>query len=405
MNAAPEQTRDVTARRGARGPVCVVLPYEPSLTETFIRSHVEEAPAPVVVVYGWRPKIDGRNVLSPPAVVFHKALRVLTGAGVGRENTASYLKAFRRHRVAAVLAEYGETGVLVAEACRRAGVPLVVHFHGYDASVRSVLEENAETYPAMFRQAAAVVAVSRAMRAKLISLGAPPEKVFYNPYGVDCALFAGAEPAAAPPLFVAVGRLTEKKSPQSTLRAFAEVLRDCPEARLRVVGGGPLMGECEGLVGELGVGHAVAFLGPQPHAVIRDEMRRARCFVQHSVEAPSGDSEGTPVSVIEAGATGLPVVSTRHAGIPDVVVEGETGFLVDEGDVRGMAAHMLRMAREPELAARMGRAARLRAETHFSKGRSLSRLWEIVESCAGGGRASPAREHGAVAPGAPRLTA
>jgi glycosyltransferase involved in cell wall biosynthesis len=391
--AANEAARNGGAGDGGRagGPVCFVLPYEPSLTETFIRSHVAEAPAGSLVVYGWRPKVGGRNVLSLPAIVFHKVWRELTGAGLERENTASYLKAFRRHRVAAVLAEYGDTGVLVTEACRRAGVPLIVHFHGYDASVREVLEENAETYPAMFRQAAAVIAVSRAMRAKLISLGAPPEKVYYNPYGVDCEQFAGADPAAAPPLFVAVGRLTQKKSPQATLAAFAEVLRGCPAARLRMIGDGPLMGECRELVRGLGIGDAVALLGPQPHSVIKEEMRRARCFVQHSVEAPSGDCEGTPVSVIEAGASGLPVVSTRHAGIPDVVVEGETGFLVAEGDVRGMAAHMLRLAREPELAGELGRAARRRVESHFSKGQSLARLWAIVESCIEGGR-SPAAE-------------
>ena len=77
-------------------------------------------------------------------------------------------------------------GVLAGEACRRAAVPLIVHFHGYDASVYSVLEEHAKTYPVMFKQAAAVIAVSRSMQKKLISLGASPAKVHYNPYGVDC---------------------------------------------------------------------------------------------------------------------------------------------------------------------------------------------------------------------------
>src|SRR5438132_3366189 len=110
-------------------------------------------------------------------------------------------------------------------------------------------------------------------------------------------------------------------------------------------------------------------------------MRRARCFVQHSIVAPSGDSEGTPVSILEAGATGLPVVSTRHAGIPDVVIEGETGFLVDEGDVHGMAEYMLRMIKEPELAGRMGAVAQKHIQENFSRARSLNRLWSIIESC------------------------
>ena len=125
------------------------------------------------------------------------------------EITAAYVRAFRRCRAAAVLAEYATTGVRVLEACRVIGVPLIVHFHGYDASVRSVLEEHAGAYPILFRQAAAIVAVSRAMQRKLISLGAPPEKVHYNPCGVDCRVFGGAEPAAAPPVFLAVGRFVD----------------------------------------------------------------------------------------------------------------------------------------------------------------------------------------------------
>src|SRR4030095_662225 len=101
--------------------------------------------------------------------------------------------------------------------------------------------------------------------------------------------------------------------------------------------------------------------------------------VQHSVVAPSGDCEGTPVSILEAGATGLPVVSTRHAGIPDVVIEGDTGFLVDEGDVAGMARHMIQIARNPRLADTMGRAARKHIEQNFSKDQRIKNLWSIIE--------------------------
>jgi colanic acid/amylovoran biosynthesis glycosyltransferase len=379
--------KDSAAGRGATR-LCVVTPYEPTPTETFIRAHVERLPANVMLVHGWRPRVGGRTVLSWPRIALHKAGRVLTGAGLQREVTDAYVRAFRRHRAEAALAEYGDTAVWVVDACRRAGVPLVVHFHGYDASLHETLRENREAYPRMFRAAAAIVAVSRAMKRQLISLGAPPEKVQCNPYGVDCTEFGGGDPAAAPPTFVAVGRFTAKKAPQLTLAAFAEARRACPEARLRMVGDGPLLAECRALAAELGVGDAVTFLGARPHEVVREEVRRARAFVQHSVVTESGDSEGTPVAVIEAGATGLPVVATRHAGIPDVVVEGETGLLVEEGDVPGMAAHLVRLARDPGLAGRMGRAARRRVEGHFTMERSLARLWSIIESCAARGGAA-----------------
>jgi glycosyltransferase involved in cell wall biosynthesis len=118
-------------------------------------------------------------------------------------------------------------------------------------------------------------------------------------------------------------------------------------------------------------------------------MLKARCFVQHSVEASNGDSEGTPVGILEAGASSLPVVATRHAGIPDVVVEGQTGFLVDERDTTAMAAQMLRLAQDSELAARLGSAARLHVERNFSQEQSLDRLWTIIESAIAAGERQP----------------
>ncbi len=236
----------------------------------------------------------------------------------------------------------------------------------------------------LFQEAAAIIAVSRAIQSKLISIGAPAEKVHYNPYGVDCRSFSGADPAKASPSFLAVGRFVDKKGPQLTLLSFAEVHRVWPAARLRMVGDGPLWGACRDLAKALRIDDAVTFLGPRPQPVVEQEMRRARCFVQHSLEASSGNCEGTPVAILEAGASGLPVVSTRHAGIPDVVIEGQTGFLVDEGDIHGMASHMLRLIQESGLAAEMGRAARQRIETHFSMDQSIGRLWSIIKSCISG---------------------
>ncbi len=383
MSEHERQTGDETraAESGVR--LCVVAPYEPALTETFIRGHVERLPAArTTLLYGYPLTEKGRPVLSTTRRASHKLARKLFGAKIEREYTDAFVKGIRRARADVVLAEYGDVGAQVTEACRRLGVPLVVHFHGFDASVREVLEEHRESYPRMFREAAAVIAVSRAMRRKLASLGAPEAKLHYNPYGIDCARFAGADPSSAPPVFVAVGRFVEKKAPQLTIRAFAEVRGEHEDARLRMIGDGPLLEECRALARELGLGGAVEFLGAQPHERVQEEMRGARCFVQHSVEAPNGDCEGTPVGVLEAGASGLPVVATRHAGIPDAVVEGETGLLVEERDVAGMAAHIRTLARDPVLAATLGQNARRHIAENFSMEQSDRKLWSIIESCA-----------------------
>lgn len=369
-----------------RPPLCVVTPYAPSPSETFIRRHITDLPASVVLVHGWRPTVDDRVVLSLPERVAYKAWRALSGAGLERETTAAYSRVFKHHRARAVLAEYGPTGVKVMAACRQLNLPLIVHFHGFDASVHSLLEKHASQYPALFTQAASVIAVSNAMRRKLIDLGAPPDKVHYNPCGADCGDFTGASPHDAPPVFVSAGRFVDKKAPDLTLKAFAEVHRQEPRARLRMLGDGPLLDTCRALGRRLHLEDAVAFLGFQPPPVVQQEMRNARCFVQHSLEADNGDCEGTPVGILEAGASGLPVVATRHGGIPDVVVEGETGFLVDERDVAQMATHMLELVRSPGLAGRMGQRARTRIATHFSHERSLRRLWALIEDAV---RASP----------------
>jgi glycosyltransferase involved in cell wall biosynthesis len=362
--------------------ICMVQPSRCSVCETYIQALSHRLPAQVRVIAGI-PDLDGRPLM-PTGVLgraWCKFLRTIQGRTWHADLTRAYVKVFRRYRPSAVLAHYGPTGVIVMDACHQAGLPLIVHFHGYDASETRVLEEEKEGYARLFQQASAIIAVSKAMRRKLIELGAPPGKVHWNPVGIDCTTFDGAKPEEVPPSFVAVGKFSAKKAPHLTIGAFAEVHRQCPDARLRMIGLGPLKESSVHLVEKLGIASAVTIMGPCPPDVIADELRTARCFVQHSVIAPNGDSEGTPATIVEAGASGLPVVSTRHAGIPDVVIEGETGFLVEEGDVEGMAERMLRFAFDPALAGEMGRNARRWVEAEFSITKRIGNLWDIIQSC------------------------
>jgi colanic acid/amylovoran biosynthesis glycosyltransferase len=340
----------------------------------------------VTLLYGEVPHRDGRSLRSDSLVnrLYGKGKSLLSGQYVRSDVTANYLRAFHELKTTAVLAEYGMAGVLVMEACRRANIPLFVHFHGFDASVKSVLEKQRTNYQILFKLCSGIIVPSRTMKNQLVSLGAPLTKIFCNPYGVDCNLFKAADIEHSPPVFLGVGRFVEKKGPHLTILAFAKLLQGAPRAQLRMIGEGPLLGPCKDLVHSLGIGESVVFLAAQSHDRVRQEMQQARAFVQHSVQALSGDSEGTPVSIIEAGASGLPVVSTRHAGIPDVIAEEETGFLVDERDVAGMANHMRRLALHADLASTMGIAARKRVLAHFSLDQSIQRLWTIiVQSSAG----------------------
>jgi glycosyltransferase involved in cell wall biosynthesis len=214
---------------------------------------------------------------------------------------------------------------------------------------------------------------------QLVRLGAPEEKVFYNPYGVDIDKFKQAP--LAQPQVLAIGRFVEKKAPYLTLLAFRKVLDRLPDARLVMAGTGTLLDVCHNIVRSLHMEHAVTLKGAVDHDQVAALMHESRLFVQHSLVPKSGDSEGTPVGILEAGAAGLPVVSTRHAGIMDAVIHGESGFLVDEGDIDGMSEYMHRLLDDNDLAARMGKRGREHIAANFNMDRSIDNLRAIIKRC------------------------
>ena len=375
----------VSASDGPR--LCIACSQLGAVSETFIRDHITRLPMPVRVLHGGSPCYDGegRNVGPSRIARLAQALsRWLGGSGLPWLYDKPIARFLRRNNIAAVLTEYGTVGVKVMKACTRAGVPLVVHFHGYDAYKNEIIESNRQQYAEMFEYASAIVAVSQDMKQQLIAIGAPAEKIFWIPCGVDTTVFDKAAPENAEIQFLAVGRFVEKKAPQLTLLAFSKVLKTCPDSTLKMIGDGQLFGLCQQMAQALGISDAVEFTGFQDHDFVRAAMQKALAFVQHSVRPLDGDSEGTPVGVTEAQATGLPVVATAHAGIKDVVIDGETGFLVDELDVDGMAEAMIKLARDPDLAARLGRAGRQRVIEKFSFQTSLQKLAQVIKTASGG---------------------
>ena len=215
--------------------VCVISPNKGAYSQTFIQAQVDRLPARIKRLHGnggVYPKFtdDGRSLLSPlnrGARVF--VIRVLRADG-NSFLEAAFRNYVKREHVDAVLANFGPTGVSVMEACRAESVPLLVHFHGFDAYKHEVLQKYGCHYPRLFEIAAAIVVVSRDMERQILKLGAPSEKVIYNPYGVDVNLFSGADPAAAGPVFLAVGRFVAKKGPAATLQAFSQVLKVVPRS-------------------------------------------------------------------------------------------------------------------------------------------------------------------------------
>ena len=371
------------AGNGQMRTVCVATRRRLAISETFIRDHLRHLPASIRWLVGGTRVVKRDKDDVPVNNHFERGLAAglgefgFLGNRIEARGVARYL---RREGVNVVLAEFGPVAVEYIDACQAAGIPLVAHFHGYDAYKRSILVEYRESYRRLFDTAAVLVVVSRDMVRQLESLGAPPEKIVWSPCGVDIGTFQGACPEHAPPLFLAVGRFVEKKAPHYVLQAFHQVATRCPDARLVMVGDGILLDPCRRLCEALGLGERVSFTGTLSPAEVASYMRSARAFVQHSIRDAEGNAEGTPVSVLEAGASSLPVVGSRHMGIADVVLHGETGLLVDEGDIDGMAAHMITLCEDAALADRLGRSARARVCAEYSMERSISRLWSALET-------------------------
>jgi colanic acid/amylovoran biosynthesis glycosyltransferase len=381
------QDESRTHNFGPQLKICLASNSAEEYSQTFVRDHISHLPGEVLPLLGDWPYLQHKGQFILPkrcrvGVRFSNRFpRWVTERirKIGENHLASFIK-----RAEVALAEFAPVGAGLVRPCRIAKIPLVVHFHGYDAYHRRTLEKYQKGYQEMFRNAAAFVVVSKAMCEQVARLGAPREKVHLNPCGIDVLRFATTDAGSNPPHFLAMGRFVEKKAHFLTILAFERALRQCHDMRLSLAGDGPLLDCCKQLVRALRLEEVVEFLGVVSHDRVPTTMRRFRGFVQHSVTAPSGDSEGNPIAIMEAGASGLPVVSTKHAGIPDTVAHGETGLLSEEMDIDSMANHIALLARDPSLASTMGENARVRIQTFFSMERSLKGLYDILEASAKG---------------------
>ena len=149
----------------------------------------------------------------------------------------------------------------------------------------------------------------------------------------------------------------DRKGVEDILRAFAQIANHHPQLELRFVGSGPLRSKLEQLARTWGLENRVSFAGFVRHEDLQSELSCAHIFCHPSRTLKNGDKEGIPGTIVEAMATGLPVVTTRHAGIPEMVRDGEDGFVVAERDVTAIAQALLTLAERPDLRALMGRKA------------------------------------------------
>jgi len=363
--------------------IALISPNKSAASETFIQAHKNLLNAEVKYYYGGSLPhcLEGTGPLQPTWQNFFRrkiASRILPKPETSLQEDL-LIASFKKNRVEKVYAEYGPTAVAVLNPCKKLNLPLIVNFHGYDISVRDVLRKYAKGYARMIDYAEAIVAVSRAMMGTLYELGARSEKITCTPCAPQDSFFQ-IQPSYSETMFVAAGRFVNKKAPHYTVLAFLEVLKKHPGARLFFAGDGPLLPACRDIVRYHGCENSIILPGAVEPQELHQQFSCARGFVQHSITAENGDMEGTPVAVLEAGAAGLPVVSTVHAGIPDVVVSGQTGLLVQEHDVDRMAEHMIRLLEDKEYAMRLGQNGREYVRNNFSMEKHIGILNALIDA-------------------------
>ncbi len=287
-----------------------------------------------------------------------------------------FAQSLKRHHIDVVLAEFGQTGVACLNVCNYLNIPLITHFHGVD--ITADLERYKEKYKELIRKTPYVVGVSKEMRETLISLGGEPDRVIYTPCGPN-PMFYDTTRKADGTRFVCVGRFVDKKAPYYVIMAFKKVVDKYPNAILDMVGTGPLYDTCINLSKYFNLTRNINFTGVKTPNEIQELHSKAVAYVQHSITAGNGDKEGTPVGVMEASASALPVISTLHAGIKDVVINGETGLLCEEHDIDAMAKNMIWVIENHDAALTMGEKGRIYVKDNFSLEKHISILSSTVE--------------------------
>lgn len=285
-----------------------------------------------------------------------------------RLNTPYYLEPFLNESPDVLLCHFGPNG-LVGALLKGLGVPgrLVTVFHGYDLS--SYLRDKPKSpYKALCSAGDLFLPVSNGWQKKLIAMGFPQERTKVRHMGVDLERFnPSGEATEAPGVLelLSVGRLVEKKGHASVIRALTD-FHPRDDWRYTIAGDGPLREKLEHLAVAVGIRSRIHFAGPVDEDAVLSLYSRSHIFLLPSVTGPDGDCEGIPMVLMEAMAMRLPVISTWHSGIPELVEEGVTGFLVTENDSQAIARRTMELAENADLRRRMGLAGREKVSRFFN---------------------------------------
>jgi colanic acid/amylovoran biosynthesis glycosyltransferase len=293
-----------------------------------------------------------------------------------------------KYNVKLLHAHFGYTGTQVLPIKERTGLPLVTTFYGEDISALPRIDRWRKAYQKLFIEGDYFLVEGPHMRKRLLEIGCPPEKAGIQRIAIYVERYPFRErlPKAASDVIriLFCGTFREKKGIIYALHAVRRVHEKFPNLEFRVIGDGELHGQVEEVISRYRMDSYTKLLGFQSHQLMIEEMEGADIFIQPSVTAANGDSEGgAPTTILEAQACGLPIVSTMHADIPNVVVPGESALLAPERDVETLSDYLYILLTEPERWARMGRCGRNFVEKYHNvivEVKSLEHLYFTLAS-------------------------
>ncbi len=338
-------------------------------SETFIHNYVSHLQAFIPICLGWELAnqdlfpVERDNLYClqlkrySPRWFYYGIQKRMSGGD-------PYFETILERREARLLhAHFGHNGVYALKVGRKVGIPQVTTFYGMDLSNRQMVAELANDYERMFKHGALFLVEGSFMKEKLAELGCPAEKIKIQRIAIPVEKIRFrprlARSSAKPAVFIFGGRFTEKKGLIFALEAMRIVRQKRQDFEFRIIGAGRLEDEIRAMISRHSMEGYVKLLGFLNYSRYLEEMEGADIFIHPSVTAADGDSEGgAPTTILEAQAMGMPVVSTYHADIPNVVAPEKSALLAPERDAEALAKHVLFLLQNRDAWEPMGAAGR-----------------------------------------------
>lgn len=294
-------------------------------------------------------------------------------------------KFLRKRKISLIHAFFGTSAIRILPYKLKTSIPLISSFHGKDVSARVKDKKYRRKLNGIFRHSSKVMVVSNAMKKTVIKLGCPKQKIKVIKTGIDLNKFPFIQRTPPkdnePTTFISIGRLVPKKGMDVLIRAFAQVHSRHPQTNLIIIGEGEMNNKLVKMINELRLESCVELKGRLSHKQVIEQLRKAHVFVLASRTAKDGDQEGIPNSLVEAMASGIPVVSTNHAGIPELIQNGKTGYLAAPGNIKDLAKKMEKLLNKKARWSKLTRAARLFVEKEHDikkQARKMERIYYKV---------------------------